>query len=480
MSATGQVSPSCTAFICSHSKQRMENPVMHTTCGRLFEAAIAANLPRCPHDQGPLTDLIPFAELKERLKRDSQKAAATNYASKAGSTNGAPVELEPAERRLGQLSISPPSPASQANPTELWKIKNAHKDDIHGIRPFGEGFVSGSKDGCISLWNRKGELSKELYVNDQVDYKQWVTAIGSNTKVLVSGTRDSWLDVWSNDGKPLSRDSFKFSPRIAGGHQSKQRNQSRINCIEVLPVLSNNDSPFFIGGPAHLHLMTVSPKGRFFYKSSIKVHPNDWAYCVQPIKESFGDLLVVVGAQIDLLRRNQRKNPFDSGAWDGSEPIVRENMSERGQRKNYGKQQILRALIPSIERHPMNPNHLAYACFENNRGFGPIRIVDLTARKIIFDGQEHIGRSWDIAFPSSYTLASGGDDHTIKLWDTRMAPKAVKTLPKHSGRVSCLCSPKENLLLAGSCPDNVRSTEEKASLTLWDLRMPKGRQPQKQ
>jgi len=148
-------------------------------------------------------------------------------------------------------------------------------------------------------------------------------------------------------------------------------------------------------------------------------------------------------------------------------------MSERGSKTSYGgKEQILRTHISSMSRLPTDEGKLAYSCFENKHGKGPIRIVDLQRRAIIFDGQEHLGRSWEVTFPSPNILASGADDGLIKLWDTRLAAKSQCTLPKLNGRISCLVSPKENLVLSGHCHDRPRTSQDKGCITLWDLRMP--------
>ncbi len=435
------------AFCCSHSGQLMGDPVMHDVCGRLFEKSVAQTLPVCPHDQSKLETLIPFSELKGRIQQSTA----------------------PLGTALGKLAIA------RAHPQVMWKVNNAHQDDVHGLKLFGAGFVSGSKDGRVTLWNRDGSVCQKLYDRDDVNYKEWVTAIGANSEVVISGTRNSWIDAWNKDGKALNHKSYRFRPPINGVHQSKQRNQTRINCIEVLAQLVFGDTAFFVGTPTHLHLLTLSSEGRFTNCSSSKVHSNDWAYCVQPLKDSepLGDLLVVVGAQIDVLKRDANKDPFKESAWGSSESIVKENMGERGFKQVYGRKQILRALIPTIKRCPENQEHLAYTCFENKRGFGAVRIVDLSTRKILFDGQEHLGRAWDLAFVSHRVFASGGDDHLIKLWDARIGAKSIFTLPKQCGRVSCLASPRENLLLASSCPDNVHEVAQKASFTLWDLRLQK-------
>jgi WD40 repeat protein len=501
--------PVPSAFLCAATAQVMKDPRLHLRTALLFDVSVTQQSPICPYDRLPWGELIACHELKARIQKAFPPLAAQaalrttsaaslrlgssamdphpkpqafgSYAARAkvsvatspGAEKPQEQPTEGASDALRALSLSNP-PADEANPTILWNKKRAHKDDIHGMRLFAGGFVTGSKDGSLLKWTRQGELSSTLYGHNEIDYKQWITAIGSNNDVVIAGSRDSFLCAWDSHNKSLRRDFFRFSPPIQAEHKSKARNQARINCIEVFDPLASGETPFFIGGPAHLHLMTVSPRGHFTNYSSTRVHKNDWAYCVEPLnrEDSLGDLLVVVGAQIDLLKRNKKADPLSPrSAWAETVPIVQENHNERGMKTNYGRKQILRALIPAIHRLPTDTGKLAYSCFENNRGFGPIRIVDLDRREIVFDGQEHRGRSWQIAFPSEHVLASGADDGLIKLWDTRLSGRARFTLPQQVGRVSCLQSPGENLLLSAACPTDVRRSEDKAELTLWDLRM---------
>lgn len=52
-------------------------------------------------------------------------------------------------------------------------------------------------------------------------------------------------------------------------------------------------------------------------------------------------------------------------------------------------------------------------------------------------------------------IASSSDDRTIKIWDVRLA-KSAKTIGGHIGRVSTLLAMPENVLISGSCPDDLK------------------------
>jgi len=57
-------------------------------------------------------------------------------------------------------------------------------------------------------------------------------------------------------------------------------------------------------------------------------------------------------------------------------------------------------------------------------------------------------------------LASGSDDHTIRLWDVKTGAETAR-LEGHSGRVSALCALPDGRLASGSDYEN--------TIRLWDV-----------
>ncbi len=427
------------AFYCTFGHQVMQNPVMNLNCQHLFDAAVLANNKRCPVDDTVL-DCIPFNELKELIKAN--------------------VSLSPKKS----------NPASQGptplKPKIVLSAENVHGDDVHGFIQYNGGFVSGSKDGTIKGWGP--DLQHRVVYSGNggaIDYKYWVTALAShpNATPFFSGSRDGQVVAWSPKGKPYTPEPWVFPD--SGQHKAKARNLHRVTCLAALPDEGSN-TPFLAGTPQRIHKLVLDAEGgKIRMVGSTKVHDNDWVYCVDPVDSQFGDqrLVVVVGAALEIW---DQKDESLAGRWKFFSRPVAEDRGEIG-RSQQG--QIQRPHISAIARGAANIAEIAYTCFENNRGFGAVRIVNIEKSVITFNAEEHIGRTWCIAYATPQIFATGADDHLIKLWDVRVGPKSILSSPPQSGRVSCLVSPRENHLVSASCPDDVKRGGEKASFTLWDI-----------
>jgi WD40 repeat protein len=100
---------------------------------------------------------------------------------------------------------------------------------------------------------------------------------------------------------------------------------------------------------------------------------------------------------------------------------------------------------------------------------GPVVVFDIEAKTPVRTYLEHEKRVWQIANIRPEVFASCSDDHTIKIWDARVA-QSVSTLTDHIGRVSCLLRLNDTQLVSGSCPDDLNKATERARLEFWDMR----------
>lgn len=414
------------AFVCTGSQQLMKDPVL-ALCGHLFEREVAQKTALCPVDRTPINSkqCLPFAELKQAIQAWSPPAPAP--ASTASTSGGGFVVKQ-----------------SRQAPKPLKVVTNAHRDDIHGFVSISSTtFVSGSKDTDLKIWDHQGKLVKVLDTNLAVKgYRYWVTALTSfGQGMWGSGTRDGYVTVWNAKGE-VQR-TIQYQPGSGTRQQTvaKQRNKSRINCLTQLP--SDQGLRFLTGTPKFIQQWNGDTG---LLEKYYEAHANDWVYCIEVL--SAHAYLVVIGSDLEHWTLTDASPDRAS--------IIEENPADR-----KGKQ---RPHISAIQRLEHDPNLLANALFD-----GSVRVADIAAQKQTLRFQGHQGRVWSAINLRPQVLASSADDGTIKLWDVRQT-KPVRTIGKQPGRVSSLLRLSANLLISGSCPDDVHQAKEKASISFWDIR----------
>jgi hypothetical protein len=329
---------------------------------------------------------------------------------------------------------------------KVTEVENAHLDDIHALLFLREErtFISGSKDGTLKKWDL---LLRPVSVIDDpevIDYGRWITALSRvGEDHWVSGTRDGYIHFRNNEGTVLS--VLEGPSQGDGGSKCKKRNSLRINCLSDL---THFGSPlrFISGRPTQFAVHTH--RGLSFPKELVKTSENDWVYAVEPLREEA--YLVANGGRFDLIEK-ERQNWVQT-------TLMEELPLSGGQR----------SFISSITLLEGGQRHLAALSIFN----GIVAICDITTKQITRETNEHQGRVWTIENISPSYFASSADDGLIKLWDLR-CKKSVATMrdnPEEAARVSVLLSPDEQTLISGSCPDDVGHSENKARLSLWDLR----------
>ncbi|MBS0648793.1 MAG: hypothetical protein JSS10_06185 [Verrucomicrobia bacterium] len=328
-------------------------------------------------------------------------------------------------------------------------VKGVHEDDIHCIARLTDGtFVTGSKDGALKKWNLNGELVRVIDDPALIDYTKWVTALARfNDTHWICGKRDGTAILWNNEGTAFTQLNTQHAPFPKGGAPlCKQRNVHRINCLASFEQWTKK--PLFFAGWATqftLHDAHSQKRLRYTYTSN-----NDWVYAIQPLAHD--SLLVVTGCRLDLW--NLRPGTFD---WEWKDELIVED-------KSLKQRPYISAITPLQE----NAGKYGVAVFD-----GSVRIYDLTVKKEIFKGQEHINRVWTVENIAPHCFASCGDDGFVKLWDLRLTPKSTVSLKGNiyeKSRVSVLLRINDNQLMGASCPDNVKYSQTKAQFTYWDIR----------
>lgn len=327
------------------------------------------------------------------------------------------------------------------------KVTNVHQDDVHALvqLPGGE-IVSGSKDTTIAIWNTHLDCLKRLNPAPRGNYEHWVTALAVFPNgSFISGSRKGMLYFWSADYRLLSQKSVQQWVKNGGGHVCKERNRVRINCLQPIP---NSNNLFLAGLPTKIQTWNSARSQRY---NEAVVSQNDWLYCIKPLLEH--KFALIIGSDIAVW-----ENKTDNGrSWyfAPKETVYHENPEEV-----VGRQ---RPHIASAEF--IDDTVLALALFS-----GHVKLFDLNECRVASSIKGHEGRVWTVCPMGPNTVISGADDQVVKVWDVRMS-SCVHTFGKHSGRVSNVLQLGENQIIAAACPSDPYASEEKASFTIWDVRV---------
>ncbi len=332
--------------------------------------------------------------------------------------------------------------------TEPTLTLNAHTDDIHGLLNIRPGiFASGSKDTTVKLWDIHNQTQTTLPYARKKGYQYWVTALAKvSDHSFARGTRDGCITIWGFDGKELL--SFAYTPSQTSKDQtrSKDRNKQRINVIARNSF--GQQHTFFTGTPKFLQLWDATTGKLLKYW---KAHENDWVYCIEPL--NLDKMIVVTGSQMDIWSQMDKERVVTF-------PLIAEKRKEKQ-----------RPHISAIMRLESTSELLACALFDTS-----VRVVNIETQKVVQTYREHNPRNifgkdrvWSVIDLQPNILASSADDATIKIWDLR-AKQSVATLGGNPGRVSSLLKINDQQFISGSCPDDIRNSEQKAQISFWDIR----------
>ncbi len=354
-----------------------------------------------------------------------------------------------ADRFAKLMRGEPKSKTDKYAPELVHVIHDAHHGDIHSLIKLSDGtFVSGSKDNSIYKWNDRGQRVKvvdEVEPADQKD-RDWITAMTVlNDEYWISGLRNGKICLWDTAGEYIRQIKLKMPSR---DHYSHELNTRRVNC---LAAGQNPCKPsFFVGFPTMFDEFNLIAERT---ESATKTSKQDWVFCIEPLSAS--RLLAVTGCTVDLWKKQDCQWKFSQKVvWEGKKRQVTVN----------GKTRRQRLFISSIKPLNQEKTSFAMAVFD-----GSTRILDLQTTKIVKTFREHQGRVWSVEPISQQVFASSGEDRTIKFWDVRQNA-SVHTIADHVGQVTSMLKMSDHVLVAGTCPEDMSTTNHNAEIRFYDIR----------
>jgi WD40 repeat protein len=340
-----------------------------------------------------------------------------------------------------------PSTLQKAALNLLRTVTNIHWDDIHALTLLANGtFISGSKDGSLIQWNAQGDVVRIVDEPEPMQHSErnWITAVGRvNAAYWVSAERNGRAFLWDNDGRYVKEIGLRLPPQ---GHVSHAYNRHRINC--VAPGANPDKPSVFVGLPTMFDEYNLIENRTTSYA---KVHKNDWVFALHPLTSD--KVLAVVGDCVDVWER-------ESTSWKKNRnPLV---AKEDNYTDPQGKSQ--RSFISALKPLETGPGQFGLSLFN-----GTVKVLDINSESIVHTWNEHKGRVWTITPIDAYTFASGSEDRSVKLWDTRQL-SSIATLPNHVGQVTALLGLKQDTLVVAACQNNALTSKKGAELRFYDLR----------
>ena len=251
--------------------------------------------------------------------------------------------------------------------------------------------------------------------------------------------------MWKTNGEYV-RDILPKMPKRHSTHTSHPLNKRRVTCFA--PGTNPTSPTLFIGFPTIFDEYSFM-EGRT--TASVTASNQDWVWSMVPLDGE--RMLTVTGCAVYMWHRTET-------SWTQGERIVTEGPSmqmKRGRRRQ-------RPFISGLTHIGSDAAHFGMTTFTRE-----VVMVDIESKKRLATWREHAGKVWNIERIDEHRFATGGDDHSIKIWDIRER-SSVQTIEGLPGEVTALLSFDDTRLIAGACPPDPVKSGRGAQLQFFDIR----------
>ncbi|MBD2437711.1 eIF2A-related protein [Nostoc sp. FACHB-110] len=312
----------------------------------------------------------------------------------------------------------------------------------------GQKIVSGSADGRIIIWSRKGTKLKDFKAHDKK-----ITSLGfsPNGQNILSGSEDKTLKLWSLEGDELTKfpghedevTSFSFSPDgqkiISGGKDGKLKlwnlKGEEIKSEELIP---------FEGHDSSINSVSFSPDGRLIASISEDYTIKIWNHNGKKIKT----LKNINGSSVSFSPDNQSVAIF---GLTSSNIKLRSVDGSFIQDINFNG--ITYILSWSSDTKTINVAGIDFSSY-NDITVSTIQIDQGSRVNFTLKGHRNTITSLNFS-PDGKMLVSGSEDKTVKLWSLE---KSSFQFPNERRINEVVFSPN---------PQTVASIDDASTATLW-------------
>lgn len=286
--------------------------------------------------------------------------------------------------------------------SRLLGITKAHLGDIIILKRLADGtFISGSKDNCVYKWDENGKLVRiidEIEPHYQLE-TDWITAAAViNNSHFITGKRNGVISLWRSEGRHVKNISVNFQTKPTQ-HISHEHNQRRVNCLAA--GLDPTNPTFFVGFPTEFEEYSLI-EGKAV--AATQVHRNDWTYCIHPYTPD--TLFSVTAASVHAWKKSNDK-------WNYTATLLKEKKVKGEQRafitslKELSNSLMISDMKGSIKQLDIQQGKIVKEWNEHTKIVWTTEPLSTTA--FASCGEDKMIKIWDVRQPKSVkTIADAG------------------------------------------------------------------------